>query len=306
MNYIECNSVDEIQKKVINDLLKNGGICSPRGLEIKELCGYCIRLNNPRRRLIYNPERKFSLTFAIGEFLWYWGKRNDLEMIKYYNKSYDTYSDDGKTLNGAYGKRIFGQTSGQFEKIVQKLKEDKDTRQAVISIYKEEDVFCRSKDIPCTCTIQFLIRENQLNCIVYMRSNDIIWGMAYDIFSFTMIQEILATILGVKIGWYEHHVGSLHIYNNFYELGEKMVERQEFEEYEMPTMPLNSKEELDSLVINEERLRKNLSISNYLNTVYFKQLESILEYLQAKKKGEIERREQIKYNLPDMYGILLR
>ena len=85
-----------------------------------------------------------------------------------------------------------------------------------------------------------------------------------------------------------------------------MVERQEFEEYEMPTMPLNSKEELDSLVINEERLRKNLSISNYLNTVYFKQLESILEYLQAKKKGEIERREQIKYNLPDMYGILLR
>jgi thymidylate synthase len=47
-----------------------------------------------------------------------------------------------------------------------------------------------------------------------MRSNDVYLGLPHDIFSFTMIQEIVASTLGVPLGIYSHFVGSLHVYEH--------------------------------------------------------------------------------------------
>ena len=130
------NSMDEILKKIIAEIMTNGEEYSPRNMLIREINGCHFRLDNPRNRIIYNPERRFSLTFALGEFLWYLAGKNDLETILYYNGHYDRYSDDGQTLYGAYGKRIFGDDEKcQVDRIIELLRKDKDTRQAVISIY---------------------------------------------------------------------------------------------------------------------------------------------------------------------------
>jgi thymidylate synthase len=68
-------------------------------------------------------------------------------------------------------------------------------------------------DVPCCTTLQFLLRDGRLNLITYMRSNDIFTGFGYDIFFFTMLQELLACELEVALGWYQHVVGSLHLYD---------------------------------------------------------------------------------------------
>lgn len=143
-------------------------------------------------------------------------------MITFYNKRYSQFSDNGVDLYGAYGKRIFNEINNQWENIIKKLQEDSESRQAVISIFEPKDLTVVSKDIPCTCHIQYFIRKNKLNCIVTMRSNDIIWGTPYDVFNFTMIQEILANVLNVELGEYLHFVGSLHIYERHYNLGKKV------------------------------------------------------------------------------------
>ena len=44
---------------------------------------------------------------------------------------------------------------------------------------------------------KFLIRDNKLNMITTMRSNDIYLGFTYDVFIFTLMQEILANELGM-------------------------------------------------------------------------------------------------------------
>jgi thymidylate synthase len=64
---------------------------------------------------------------------------------------------------------------------------------------------------------QFRIRNNKLNMSVYMRSNDVWLGSAYDFFQFTRVQIAMASVLGIEPGTYGHHVGSLHIYENNYE-----------------------------------------------------------------------------------------
>ena len=46
-----------------------------------------------------------------------------------------------------------------------------------------------------------------------MRSNDLMLGFGYDVFFFTLLQDMLATELDTTIGWYQHAVGSLHLYD---------------------------------------------------------------------------------------------
>jgi thymidylate synthase len=78
------------------------------------------------------------------------------------------------------------------------------------------------RDYPCTILHQFRIRDNKLNMSVYMRSNDVWLGAAYDFFQFTRVQIAMASVLGIKPGKYTHHVGSLHIYEQHYASAENL------------------------------------------------------------------------------------
>jgi thymidylate synthase len=49
---------------------------------------------------------------------------------------------------------------------------------------------------------------------VYMRSNDVWLGAAYDFFQFTRVQLAMCSVLAIEPGTYAHHVGSLHIYES--------------------------------------------------------------------------------------------
>lgn len=135
---------------------------------------------------------------------------------------FKNYAEDNGVFHGAYGLR----TDGQYDHVVDKLKEDPDTRQAVVTIWNPEfDNKPRKRDYPCTVLHQFRIRNNKLNMSVYMRSNDVWLGAAYDFFQFTRVQLALCSILGVEPGGYSHHVGSLHIYETNIEAAESNLKK---------------------------------------------------------------------------------
>ena len=222
-----------------------------------------------------------SMPFACGEFLWYLRGSNRLEHIEYYSKMYPKFSDDKTTVNGAYGERIFGGSFSQWEQIKSILQKDPDSRQAVIAIYQPRDVFSSSVDIPCTCVLQYLIRDNALHCITYMRSNDIFLGMPYDIFSFTMLQELLSCELNVKLGTYTHMVGSLHIYEKNFNILDSIDTKIERLSYIMPQMTKNTiKPSQISLILDlEESLRENKNKCTNYNDIdpYWSNIIHILE-----------------------------
>lgn len=68
-----------------------------------------------------------------------------------------------------------------------------------------------------------MLRDGRLDAICTMRSNDAMLGMPYDVFLFTMIQEMAATTLGCKLGRYYHQVASLHLYESQVALAERIV-----------------------------------------------------------------------------------
>jgi hypothetical protein len=49
-----------------------------------------------------------------------------------------------------------------------------------------------------------------------MRSNDLVLGACYDVPAFTLMQEVMANDLGVKVGCYYHFANSMHVYSRHY------------------------------------------------------------------------------------------
>lgn len=81
---------------------------SPRGRATKENLGVSVEIADPYQRYVTNKYRNLSLHYIVGEWLWYERGSNRLEEISYYSKFWNKISDDGATVNSAYGYRILG------------------------------------------------------------------------------------------------------------------------------------------------------------------------------------------------------
>jgi len=210
---------------------------APRGMKIRECLGASFEIKNPRNRLPFIKARKFSLPYVFAECMWYFTGNNSTEWIAEYSKFWKNISDDGQTANSAYGHRIFttnnsnsncwytNQLVSQWEYIKRELRQDRDSRRAVVHIRLPSDSQY-SLDVPCTLTLQYFIRDNKLYAITSMRSSDIIFGLSYDVPAFTMFQEVLAHELGVGLGTYKHMSNSLHVYERHFKMCEDIIQER--------------------------------------------------------------------------------
>lgn len=231
----KCESLKHFYELVGKDLLEKGDAVSPRGYETKELLNVSFMIENPRARLVYNPDRNFSLIYALVESLMLIQNTKKLKYFSKFNKNAEAFSDDGITLSGAYGPRVVK----SLKEVVEKLKADPGTRQAVCPILRVKDILKDTKDVPCTMGLHFMVRNGKLNLHTYMRSNDIMWGTTYDIFMFTILQELVANELQMEVGAYYHNTSSLHVYKDFKgfmgcEALEKMLSGSQSFEFSIP------------------------------------------------------------------------
>lgn len=192
---------------LLRSLTEFGDVRSPRGLTNRELMNVRLTVQNGLRNLLVHPARRLSYKFAVAEWLWIWYGRADVATIARYNRRIADFSDDGITFNGAYGTPV----TVQWPRVLEALKTDPDTRQAVIAIYRPPTG--PTKDVPCTISVQFLLRDSRLNAVVTMRSSDIWLGLPYDFFNFSMFTNILAAQLSAQVGWVSFNLGSSHLYD---------------------------------------------------------------------------------------------
>ena len=224
--HINSYSIELLWELTLKNLIGCKEIVSRNG-KCKEVLGSKLVLYDVGKNFLINPIRKLSPWYAAAELLWYLSGTNEIEMIKYYASQYKQFSDDGITTWGSYGYRWHtAEYLGQIQKIIDHLKENPESRRAVMTCYDADiDLNHRSKDIPCTISLQFLIRYDKLHCICTMRSNDVWLGMPYDIWCFTCLQILIAQELGIDPGMYIHQPGSLHLYERNYEKAKQVFKR---------------------------------------------------------------------------------
>jgi thymidylate synthase len=187
-----------------------------------------VRYWNPQNKVLINPARDANPFFHLYEALWMLGGRNDVASLKYYNSAIgDIASDDSKTFNGAYGYRwrnnhiskdVWEEKVDQLQILIQHLKENPNSRRAVLSMWNVDDDLLKidnSKDVCCNTQVYFLITEGKLDMTVTNRSNDLIWGMlGANVVHFAMLQEYMAAHLEIEVGSYYQFTNNLHVYEN--------------------------------------------------------------------------------------------
>ncbi|RRV42216.1 thymidylate synthase [Pseudomonas sp. o96-267] len=298
--FIKGDTVDDLLKKVFKEILDNGTEVEPTKGKTKELSGVLLKLTNPLGRLS-RTEGKGTIFSCLGELLWYLSGSNQLDQIQYYIQHYHQYSDDGKTIFGAYGPKLFG-ADGQIPSVIRALQERGSTRKAVVQLFSSSDIKAPHKDIPCTCTLQFLVREGKLSLYTAMRSNDAFKGLPHDIFAFTMLQELTARKLGIPMGEYGHYVTSLHIYmDDLDKIGGFQNEGWQEKVY-MPSMPDGDQtNNVLRLLKHERELRLlNKRVSNVHVDVYWRDLSILLEVFNIVKSKDFARLNQIEQSINDI------
>ena len=207
---VECNSYQD--KKLTGD-----------DRFVKELMGVAFKIDKP----LLNRDEAIRYVF----------KEEADKIIKYCKQeikdrcsgkplnpgnSYKIRSDmwnkflEGKKFSYQYAERLW--TNNQFNNVIECLKNDSGTRQAVLSVWnpdKDMDIkkLGGGNRIPCSLNYQFLIRNNRLHCIYSMRSNSAIEHCPIDLYCATGLMEYVAKQLNVKVGSLTYMCGSLHAFH---------------------------------------------------------------------------------------------
>lgn len=251
MEHTESGYLNNDFRTCLHRLMVHGIEANPRGTTTRELLNYNITLKDPRNRVITFKERNTSTKYLLGEFIWYLSGSPDPRGILPYAKFWDGIRNSGNrdeypegTVNSNYGTRLFGDSgapsafwekrgyrSSQWQETIELLSRDKDSRQAIMNIHVPSDRHVGNKDVPCTLSLQWFIRENQLHLIINMRSNDVILGFTNDVFQFTMLQEAMmlqlrATYPELELGYYFHNAGSMHIYSRHFSMAEEIIKNE--------------------------------------------------------------------------------
>jgi len=155
-----------------------------------------VTYERPLERVLFNTARDANPFLHLYEALWMLAGRNDVAPLAYYAKQFEQYSDDGRTLNGAYGYRwrhakgelINGPSEkhgieadwenvDQLHILIDHLKADPNSRRAVLQMWDVENDLLKiglfdcnmngskitiippSKDVCCNTAVYFSIRE---------------------------------------------------------------------------------------------------------------------------------------------------
>lgn len=296
--YIAETTVDDLMRAVIEEIQRHGERISPTKGDAVELTGVLLELTNPRARLSQTETRGKPYS-CLGELCWYLAKTNDLAFIFYYLPQYKKFAD-GDEIFGGYGPRLFNwKGTDQFSNVISLLRRNPDSRKAVIQLFDAQDIVAKHADVPCTCTMQFMLRGDSLHMFTNMRSNDALWGVAHDFFCFTMLQEIVARDLGVELGTYKHAVGSLHLYDESIEAAKRfLAEGWQSTEATMPAMPTgNPWPGIGVLLKAENIIRSGGTFDSALlsgTDPYWADLIRMLQILRYKKEKDPVRINQVR------------
>lgn len=180
---------------------------------MKELFGYSYALTQPNN--LHN-----MVEYLSGNIHWCDAEHAERVSSKYIENPgtawyldptfWKKYLHDGKFAYTYPGRIWF-----QLSPILAELQKNPSTRQAVITIYDQHlDIsnIGGKKRVPCSMHYQFFIRQEKLSMIYSMRSCDFLNHFVHDVYLGYHLLMHAANKLGIPVGIFMHHIGSLHAF----------------------------------------------------------------------------------------------
>ena len=225
MHVINVRNVNEALPKMLQHLEEKGERKPSRyGGVIVAPTPVTTVYRKPMERVLFSPARDANPFFHLIEALWMLNGRRDVDTLTHYVRKMKDFSEDGMIFHGAYGHRwrFFGDDGlDQLTMVVELLKRHPQSRRAVIQMWDcETDLWSheKMKDIPFNLVVTPWINNQLLDMTVFCRSNDAIWGAAgANAVQFSILQEYLATMIGVGVGTLYQVSNNFHAYDEIFE-----------------------------------------------------------------------------------------
>lgn len=197
------------------EIRSTGHAVRVRGMRTHELLARTVTLENPMERFITVPGRRNDVFATIAETMWVLAGRNDMEYLARYLGRALQFSDDQATWRGGYGPRLRNWDGvDQVDEIRKLLHSDAESRRAVAVLFDPARDFAETLDVPCNNWLHFLLRDGRIDLNVTVRSNDILWGFSgINTFEWSVLHEMMAFWLGVRVGHAAFFISSLHLYD---------------------------------------------------------------------------------------------
>jgi thymidylate synthase len=238
-----ATTLSEGYQLVLKDVLTHPEYeCAPRKQAVKEVLGYRLVITQPDTSPIITADADRNLTikdYTAKELQLHSQMVTSAKDMSQASSFWNNLANPDGSINSAYGFLIWGDKScanpkfgaerlTPWEWAINTLKRDKDSRQAIILLNKNENHWVGNQDIPCTNNVHFLIRNDTLQMFVDMRSNDVVFGLTYDLVFFTHVMhkaldELKEVYPTLRLGSYSHYAHSMHIYARHYPLVAKMM-----------------------------------------------------------------------------------
>jgi thymidylate synthase len=234
--------INDIRNVLAKEFLEKNFIKDKTGQNVIELIG---------SNFIADEEYIFgevNYDYVEKEIAWYNSTSRSVYAMDNPPKIWQQIADKDGMINSNYGWCIFSEENkNQYKNCLQVLLKEKETRRAIMIYTRPEMQYDYNKngmsDFMCTNTVQYLIRNNKLNAIVNMRSNDVFAGFRNDFaWQKYVIKKLLNDINNdnendnIKLGDIIWNVGSLHLYqtqfyliDHFIKTGETHITKKEYQ-----------------------------------------------------------------------------
>lgn len=132
-------------------------------------------------------------------------------------------ADNHGNINSNYGYLIFSDIYyRQYDNVLTELLENPDSRRASM-IYQRPSIWTEynengKSDFICTNAVTYYIRNDELQSVVQMRSNDVVYGYKNDYAWQQYVLTTLAKDLGIQPGFITWQVQNLHVYERHFNL----------------------------------------------------------------------------------------
>lgn len=230
---INAHNVPEAYVEAYWTMKTFGVIESSRNGPVLTLPTPCLlSIQRPLQRVLFDPIRNANPYFHVMETIWMLAGEWHVGFVAKFNKTYVNYAEAEGYVQGAYGerwrRRFESPENGrnyevdQILGVIKVLKEDPDSRQAVIGMWDPStDLGLKGKwrDRPCNTHIYFRKRESVdewiLDMTICNRSNDVIWGMlGANVVHMSYLHELIAYGAGMEIGTYRVFSNNAHVYTD--------------------------------------------------------------------------------------------
>ena len=210
MTTFESQTIDGVMTMLLRQIQLYGTDVTTRGRTSKELTGVALKIFNPLGRIYHKKGQSIDLIRIIGHMLWNFREATDLESIAYYDTQAHRFANEKNKINTGYGYRMMP----KIRKIIALLRKDPGSRRAIAQVLHADllDDYLTPREFPCLMSLQFFVRMGKLDCIAFMRSQNVAKLLPQDMFLTTMIQEYVAAMLDVELGTYIHMIGSAHVF----------------------------------------------------------------------------------------------